>query len=64
VKRNGAEHGQIEIVFVNKRPEAMRRAKTGLYSLLMLVLLAFAASLTAQKADKDKDRGNAANSRG
>jgi hypothetical protein len=30
------------------------RAKTGLCSMLMLVPLALAASLTAQEADKDK----------
>jgi len=35
-----------------------------LHSILMLVLLAFAASLTAQKADRDKETGNATNVRG
>jgi hypothetical protein len=51
---------KIEIVFI-KRPEAMPRAKTGPYSLLMLMLLACAATLSAQKADKDKEAGKATN---
>jgi hypothetical protein len=42
----------------------MRRAKPGLYSTLMLVLVACAASLTAQKSDKGKETGNPANLRG
>jgi hypothetical protein len=43
--------------------KARARAQTGLGSMVMLALLAFAASLTAQKADRDKETGLATNGR-
>jgi hypothetical protein len=39
----------------------MRRAKTRLYFTIMLMFLVLSASLTAQKKDKSKKNGNAAN---
>jgi hypothetical protein len=42
-----------------KSSEAMPRGKTGLLSLLMIVLLAWAASLTAQEITKDIPRAGA-----
>jgi hypothetical protein len=44
--------------------KAMPRAKAGQYSIVTLALFAFAASLTAQKADKDKEAGHAAHLQG
>jgi hypothetical protein len=39
----------------------MQRAKTRLHFTVMLLFLTLSASLTAQKKDKDKEKGNAAN---
>ena len=39
----------------------MQRTKARLYFTVMLMLLALSASLTAQKKDKNKEKGNAAN---
>jgi hypothetical protein len=51
----------LRIVVSGKTQEQMPRAKTRLYSILIMVLIALPASFTAQKEDKDIEKAAAAN---